>query len=60
MKETKKIYISDYQWLFHTRETEPVGDLFRPFKSDYRKQEEERLLINKVLTDDHLTATYWG
>jgi hypothetical protein len=60
MKETKKIYVSDYQWLFPIQETGPVGDLFRPSKSDQRKQEKERVIINKDLTDDHLTATYWG
>lgn len=60
MKETKKIHISDYQWLFQTQETGPVGDLFRPSKSDYREQEKEQLITNKGLTDDHLTATYWG
>ena len=60
MKEIKNIYISDYQWLFPIQETGPVRDLLRPPKSDYRKQEKERLIINKNLTDDHLTATYWG
>ncbi|MGA2330207.1 MAG: hypothetical protein ABSG75_00445 [Syntrophales bacterium] len=60
MKETKKIYISDYQRLFPIQETGPVRDLLRPSKSDYLKQEKEQLIINKDLTDDHLTATYWG
>ena len=60
MKETKKIYISDYQWLFPMQESGPLGDLLRPFKSDRRKQEKEQLIMNKDLADDHLTATYWG
>jgi len=60
MKEIKEIYISDYQRLFQQQETSPVGDLFRPSKGDYQKQEREQLIINKGLTDDHLTATFWG
>lgn len=60
MKETKNIYISDYQRLFPIHENNPVLDLLRPYKSEYRKQEREQLIINKDLTDDHLTATYWG
>jgi hypothetical protein len=60
MKETKKIYIPDYRWLFTMQEAGPVGDLLRPSKSDCPKQEKEQLVINKNLADDHLTATYWG
>ncbi|MGA3209383.1 MAG: hypothetical protein ABSE05_16365 [Syntrophales bacterium] len=60
MKETKNIYISDYHWLFLIQKTGPVRGLLMPSKSDYRKQEKEQLTINKDLTDDHLTATYWG
>lgn len=60
MKETKNIYIADYQWLFSIQETGPGRDLLSLTKSGYRKQEKEQLRINKDLTDDHLTATYWG
>jgi hypothetical protein len=60
MKETKKIYISDYQWVFPIQESDPVGDLLRPSKRDCGKQEKGELLVNEELTDDHLTATYWG
>jgi hypothetical protein len=60
MKDTKDIYISDYRWLFPIQETGAVRDLLRPSKSDCRKPEEEQLITNKNLTDDHLTATYWG
>jgi hypothetical protein len=60
MKETKNIYVSDYQRLFPIQETRPVGYLLRPSTSDCRKKEKEQLIIDKDLTDDHLTATYWG
>jgi len=60
MKETKRTYISDYQWVFPIRETGQVRDLFRPSEGEYRKREIEQSMINKDLADDHLTATYWG
>lgn len=60
MKETRNIYISDYQRLTPIQETGPVMELLRPSKSDHQKKEKELLTINKDLTDDHLTATYWG
>jgi len=60
MNETKKIYISeDKQW-FSIPDTGPVRDLLELPERDYQKKEKEILTINKVIPDDHLTATYWG
>jgi hypothetical protein len=60
MKETKNIYISDDKQLFSIPDTGPCRDLLRLPESNYQKKEEEILTINKGITDDHLTATYWG
>jgi hypothetical protein len=60
MKETKNIYISDDKQWFSIPDAGPFRDLLRLSESNYQKKEEEILTINKGITDDHLTATYWG
>jgi hypothetical protein len=60
MEETKNICIFDYKQLFSISDASPIRDLLRLPESDYQKREEEMLRINKGISDDHLTATYWG
>jgi hypothetical protein len=60
MEETKNICIFDDKQLFSISDASPIRDLLRLPESDYQKKEKEMLTINKGITDDHLTATYWG
>jgi len=60
MEERNSIYISDNLQLFSAFKSGLFVDSLRPVNSDYQKEEKDATIIEKDLSADHLTATYWG